>query len=400
MFQYEGRDRYGRKKTGRISSPNQRHANTQLREQGIAVKSIEEMKGILYKEISLGSKKVKTKDFVIYIRQFSTLLKAGISVVDCTRILSQQTTNKQLGQALTEIVEGLEGGNPFSELAERHRKVFPPLFTNMLKAGEAGGNLDEILDRLASYYEKQYKTIQKVKSAMTYPIFLGISSIGIVIFLLATVVPTFTDMFESFGSELPPITKFVINLGDFVQSYWYLIVLFGLLVYFGILYARRNKRSKYYLDYFLLKIPVIGKVFQQAALARMTRTLASLFSSSVPILQAISIVERIIGNEVMAKVLRDSRNSLESGQSLATPMQNHWVFPPMVSHMIVVGEKSGSLDIILEKVADYYEAEVDQLTEQLKSLIEPIMIAVLAVVVGTIVGSIAIPMFDIFNKIQ
>ncbi len=400
MFQYEGRDRYGRKKTGKVSSISQRQAIVQLREQGVAVKSIQEMKGILYKEVSLGAKKVKTKDFVIYIRQFSTLLKAGISVVDCTRILSQQTTNKLLQQALTEIVEGLEEGNPFSELAERHRKVFPPFFTNMLKAGEAGGNLDEILDRLATYYEKQYKTIQKVKSAMTYPIFLGISSIGIVIFLLATVVPTFTDMFESFGSELPPVTRFVINVGDFVQSFWYLIILFGLLVYFGILYARRNKRSKYYLDYFLLKIPVIGKVFQQAALARMTRTLASLFSSSVPILQAISIVERIIENEVMAKVLRDSRISLESGQSLATPMQKHWVFPPMVSHMIVVGEKSGSLDIILDKVADYYEAEVDQITEQLKSLIEPIMIALLAVVVGTIVGSIAIPMFDIFNKIQ
>lgn len=400
MYRYKGRDRHGREKSGKLSSESRKLAIATLREQGIAVSSIDEMQGILYKEIHLGVKKVKLKDFVIYIRQFSTLLKAGISVVDCTKILANQTTNKVLKAALIEIAGGLEEGKPFSVLAGKYRKVFPPLFTNMLTAGEAGGNMDEILDRLATYYEKQNKTIQKVKAALAYPIFVGVASIGIVIFLLATIVPTFTQMFQSFDAELPAITLFVIHLGDFFKAFWWLFLLFFIIIMMAIMYITNNKKTKYYLDYFVLKIPIFGKLIQKAALARMTRTLSSLFASSVPILQAISIVEKIVGNEVIAKVLKEARNSLESGESLAAPMKAHWVFPPMVSQMIVVGEKSGSLDLILDKVADFYESEVEQATEQIRSLIEPLMIAFLALVVGGIVGAIAIPMFDIFNEIK
>jgi type IV pilus assembly protein PilC len=399
LFKYEGRDKKGRKVTGRIQSDTRREAISSLRLEGIAVIDINELKGFLYREIKFGEDKVKLRDFVIYVRQFSTLLKAGISVVDATHILSEQTTSKVLKKVLFHVEEGLRAGNAYTEAAEKYRKVFPPLFINMMKAGEAGGNLDEILDRLADYYEKQNRTRQKIKSAMTYPIAVGGVSIVIVIFLLSVVVPTFVDMFASFGAELPAITRFVLRLSALFTQFWWLMLIFVIAIYLGLLYILNNKETRYYFDLFVLKVPIFGPLFQKAALARLTRTLSSLFSSAVPILQAISIVERIVGNEVISRVIGQSRVSLEQGRPLADPMKEHWVFPPMVSQMIAVGEKTGSLDVMLDKVADYYEADVDATTDQIKSLIEPLMIILLALVVGSIVASIAVPMFSLFENI-
>ncbi|MFD1736024.1 type II secretion system F family protein [Bacillus salitolerans] len=399
LFKYQGRDKRGRKVAGRVQSDTKREAIATLREEGVAVLKIDEIKGILYQEIKLVQDKVKLKDFVIYVRQFSTLLKAGISVVDATHILSQQTSSKVLKKSLFDIEEGLRGGNAFTDAAEKHRKIFPPLFLNMMKAGEIGGNVDEILDRLADYYEKQNKLRQKVKSAMTYPIAVGSIAIVIVVFMLTFVVPTFVDMFSSFGADLPAITRFVLGLSAFFTKFWWLLIILLFGSYLGIVVALNNKASRYYIDYFILRVPIFGPLFQKSALARMTRTLSSLFASSVPILQAISIVERIIGNEVIARVIKKSRISLEQGKPLAEPMKEHWVFPPLVSQMVAVGEKTGSLDVMLDKIADYYESEVEATTDQIKSLIEPMMIIFLAVIVGGIVASIAVPMFSIFENI-
>ena len=397
-YKYSGRDRKG-KKSGIVTAVSKREAMLQLKESGIRVQDVQEVpETFLTKEITIGNP-VKLQDFVIYLRQFATLLKAGITVVESTAILAKQTESKALKRALIAVEQDLREGLPLSEAASRHKKIFSGMFVNMIKAGEAGGNMDETLERLAVHFEKQHYTKQKIISALAYPITVGIIAIAVVIFLLVYVVPTFVEMFKDFGGELPAITQFVLSSSEFMQQYWWFVIILFLASFMSIVLIRNNKASKYYLDYFLLRMPIFGKILQKAAIARMTRTLSSLFSSSVPILQALSIVESIVENEVMAKVIAKSRDSLEQGKSLTEPMKKHWVFPPLVSQMIAIGEESGSLDAMLGKVADFYEKEVESATDRLKSLIEPLMIVFLASIVGTIVTSIMVPMFEIFQHV-
>ncbi|KHD86886.1 type II secretion system F family protein [Bacillus ginsengihumi] len=398
-FKYQGRDKSG-KKNGTITASSKREALMKLREQGIRVAQMDELpETLMTKEITFGSR-VKLQDFVIFLRQFSTLLKAGVTVVDSTRILASQTSSKTLKKVLLEVEEDLRAGNALSAVTAKHKKIFTPMFVNMVRAGEAGGNLDDTLERLATYYEKQHRTHQKVRSALTYPAFVAIMAIVVVIFLLVKIVPTFVSMLDSFNTKLPAITRFVLSASSFMQTYWWLVVLVFIGLYVLLIMVRKNKTSKYYLDYVLLKMPIFGKLVQKSIIARMTRTLSSLFSSSVPILQALSIVEKIVENEIMAKVIRESRDALERGQSMTEPMRRHWVFPPLVTQMIAIGEETGALDGMLAKVADFYEAEVEAATDQLKSLIEPFLIVFLAGIVGTIVASIMVPMFDIYNNVQ
>lgn len=397
-YQYVGRDRRG-KKQGTINASSKREAMLKLQKEGTRVLEITEVpESLLTKDISIGSP-VKLEQMVIYLRQFSTLLKAGISVVESTNILAAQTESKALKKALLDIEQDLREGKPLSDAAAAHKKIFPSMVVNMIRAGEVGGNLDDTLERLAVHFEKQHNTQAKIKSALAYPIVVGILAIAVVIFLLVSVVPTFVDMFADFGGELPAITQFVLNASEFMQSFWWLIII-AVFVFSGcIIFIRQNKNTKYYLDYFLLRVPIFGKLIQKAVIARMTRTLSSLFASSVPILQAMSIVENVVENEVIARVIRTSRDSLEKGQSLTVPMRQHWAFPPLVTQMIAIGEETGSLDAMLAKVADFYEKEVDNGTDRIKSLIEPLMIVVLAGLVGTIVTSIMVPMFEIFNQV-
>lgn len=397
-FKYTGRDIKG-KKYGAIQAGSKREAIQMLREEGIRVIEINEVaESLLTKEITFGNP-VKLQHLVIYLRQFSTLLKAGVTVVESTRILAEQTDSKALKKVLLDIEQELREGNPLSAATGKHPKVFSVMFINMVKAGEVGGNLDETLERLAVHFEKQHYTRQKISAALAYPLSVGFVAIGVVIFLLTSVVPTFVTMFQDFGAELPAITRFVLSSSDFMQSFWWLIVLFIIGLYSSVLIMKNNRDTKYYIDYAILRMPLIGKMMQKAVLSRMTRTMSSLFSSSVPILQAMVIVEKVVENEVIARVIRDSRESLEKGRSITEPMMKHWAFPPLITQMIVIGEKTGALDEMLGKVADFYEKEVETSTDRLKTLIEPIMIILLATIVGTIVLAIMIPMFEIFNQI-
>ncbi|XQY90871.1 type II secretion system F family protein [Metabacillus sp. HB246100] len=398
-FKYEGRERSG-KKSGRVTANSKREAVLKLSELGIRITTIEEIpETLLTKDISIGNP-VKLQDFVIYLRQFATLLRAGVTIVDATNILAQQTSSKALRNALEQMEEDLKGGQALSVSAAKHKKIFSSMFVNMIKAGEASGSMEETLDRLAIQYEKQNRTKQKIQSALAYPLAVAIVAVVVVIFLLVSVVPTFVSMFEGFGAQLPAITLFVLNSSIFMQEYWYIVILFFFVVVVTFIALRKNKQTKYYLDVAALRMPIFGSMIQKAVLARMTRTLSSLFSSSVPILQSLLIVEKIVENEVIAKVIVDSRNSLENGRSLTEPMKKHWAFPPLVTQMIAIGEETGSLDEMLGKVADFYEEEVENSTDRLKSLIEPIMIVLLAGIVGTIVIAIIVPMFDIFNHVQ
>ncbi|AKS39094.1 type II secretion system protein F [Anoxybacillus gonensis] len=400
QFRYEARDVRGRVKKGTIVASSRRDVIMKLREQRLKVIDVREVpQTLLTKEITFGNP-VKLQHFVIYLRQFATLLKAGVTIVDATRILAEQTESKALKKALVHVEEQLRSGKPLSTAMTDHPNIFPSLVVNMIRAGEASGSIDETLERLADHFEKVHRTRQKIVSALAYPIVVGMIAVVVVIFLLVSVVPTFVSMFADFGAELPTITKFVLRASEVMQTYWWGVILLFIALYILLIMLRKQKVTKYYLDVFMLRMPIFGGMMQKAVLARMTRTLSSLFSSAVPILQALAIVETVVENEVVARVIRTSRDALERGESLTEPMKRHWAFPPLVTQMIAIGEQTGSLDAMLAKVADFYEAEVEAATDRLKSLIEPLMIVLLASVVGTIVTSILVPMFDIFNHIQ
>ncbi|MCU9614022.1 type II secretion system F family protein [Caldibacillus lycopersici] len=400
IYKYVGRSTKGQMKRGTIDALNKNQALAKLREQGISPREINEAKGLFYKEITFGNP-VKQQDFVIYCRQFATLIRAGVSVVQSTNILAKQTESKALKKILLAIEDELRTGVSFSNAATKHPKVFPPIFINMVRAGEATGNLDETLDRLANYFEKQYEIKKKVQSTLAYPLVLLFITIVVVIFLMVSIVPTFSHMFADMGGELPGITKYMIGLSNAIQHGWWLLLITVLFIIGAFRYLMKtNSRFFYGFHAFILKIPVFGKLLQKTAIARMTRTLSSLFSSSVPILQSLSIVERVVGNPVIGKVVLEARDALENGNRLSEPFSKSWVIPPLVTQMISIGEETGALDYMLGKIADFYEGEVDRSVDTLKSLIEPIMIVILAVVVGTVVLAILVPMFSIFQTVQ
>lgn len=398
-FKYEGRDRK-KIRTGIVVATSRRDAVERLRDEGIKVIDIREVQATtLQKDIVIGNP-VKRDQFIMFLRQFSTLMRAGVTIVDAVRILSKQVDSKPLRKTLVEVDEELRKGNTLSDSLAKYPKIFEPLTINLVRAGEMSGNIDESLDRLATHYDKAYQTRQKVISAMTYPAVVGFLAIGVVIFLLSSIVPMFVDMFASFGGELPWITQFVMAGSDFVIGYWYILVLAVIVIAGSYWLMRKSEAGNMFLDKAVLKVPIFGNIMKKSALARLTRTLSSLFSSSVPILQAMTMTEKVVGNAVMSKVLLAARDSLERGGSLTEPMKNHWAFPPLIPHMISIGEQTGSLDHMLEKVAEFYEKEVEQETDRLKALIEPLMIVFLAVLVGTIVLAIMMPMFGMFENVD
>lgn len=404
QFRYEGRDRLGKNKRGKMTASSRKEVIKKLREQGIVVTKLDELKaGSLHLNLNLDLQlrnSVKFKDFTIFLRQFATLLEAGVSIVEATRILAEQTDSRVLRKTLTLVVEDLRAGQSLSSALAKHPKVFPPIFVSMIQTGEVSGNMDDTLERMAVYFEKQHHTRQKVKSALAYPIVIGMIAVVVVTFLLISVVPTFISLFESVGGELPGITLFVLGMSEWIQAYWW--VLFGLAfaLYFGLVFVYRLERGKYLLDLVILKIPLIGKLMQKASIARLSRTLASLLDSSVPILRSVSVVRKIVGNEVLARVMDEAEEALARGQPLSESMSRHWVFPPMVTHMLAIGEQTGMMNQMLAKIADFYEQEVEHTTDQLKSVFEPIMIVILALIVGTIVLAIFLPMFEMFNQIE
>ncbi|MEK4246126.1 type II secretion system F family protein [Psychrobacillus sp. FSL K6-2684] len=399
VYKYVGRTSRGTMKKGIVDATNKQMAITRLRSQGINPREIEESKSVLHKELSFGGK-VKNQDFVIYSRQFATLIRAGVSILESTKILAEQTSSKPLKKGLQAVEEDVRSGLSFSDAASKNPKVFPVLFVNMIRAGEATGNLDESLDRLAFSYEKQFNLKKKVQSTLAYPLILLFLTIVVSVFLMLTIVPQFVSMFDDLGADLPLITQVVMSLSESLQSSWYIflliILLFGIIVNY--LY-KNNEKFNYGFHLILLKLPIFGKLLQKSAIARMTRTLSSLFSSAVPILHALSIVENVIGNPVVAKVVRESRTSLEQGSTLSAPLAKSWIFPPLVTQMTSIGESTGSLDYMLEKIADFYEDDVDRTVDTLKSMIEPLMIVFLAGVVGTIVMAIMVPMFSMYEQI-
>jgi type IV pilus assembly protein PilC len=343
---------------------------------------------------------VKTRDVVIFTRQFSTMINAGLPLVQSLSILAQQTENKTLKDITKAVVYDVEAGNTLADALAKHPKAFSGLYVNMVAAGEAGGILDTILMRLATFLEKNDALVRKVKGAMVYPaVIIAVAVIAVAV-LLVFVIPTFSSMFASVSMELPLPTRIVIAASDVLTRWWWAIILgavalvFGFRAYYGTPNGRKN------IDGLLLRAPVLGDLLRKSAVSRFTRTLGTLISSGVSILDGLEITAKTAGNRVVHDAVMQSRQSIAGGETIAGPLQSSGVFPPMVISMISVGEQTGGLDEMLTKIADFYDAEVDVAVSALLSLMEPVMIVVLGVIVGGMVVAMYLPIFDMVNAIQ
>lgn len=402
-FAYVGRTLAGQAAKGEIEAANLAQATAALRRQQIVPSSVSEKKTGLGALSGLSipglGKRVKTKEIVVFTRQFATMIDAGLPLVQCLEILASQQENKFFKKVLTEVKGSVEGGATFADALRKHPKVFDDLFVNLVAAGEVGGILDTILNRLSSFLEKADKLKGKIKGAMTYPAAVIIIAVLVVSGLLLWVVPIFENMFAGFGKALPLPTQIVVNLSKFLQHRWYLI-LGGLIgAGFGLMRFHRTDRGRKIMDAIFLKLPVFGDLLRKTAVARFTRTLGTMLSSGVPILESLEIVAKTAGNVVIEEAIMKARTSLSEGKTLSEPLAETKVFPGMVTQMITVGESTGAMDTMLSKIADFYEDEVDAAVEALTSLIEPLLMAFLGVVVGGLVIALYLPIFQLAGAI-
>jgi len=344
--------------------------------------------------------KVPMRDVVIFTRQFSTMINAGLPLVQALDILARQSDNKNLAAVTRAVVYDVESGATVADAMRNHPKAFSDLYVNMVAAGEAGGILDTILNRLAEFLEKNDALVRKVKGAMIYPaVIMGVAVLAVVI-LLWKVIPVFREMFASVSLELPLPTKIVIGMSDFLMAYWWALIGGGALLVVAVQRYYATSDGKLQIDRMLLKVPVIGDVLRKSAVSRFTRTLGTLISSGVAILDGLEITARTAGNRVVHDAILQSRASIAGGDTIAAPLAKSQVFPPMVISMIAVGEQTGGLDTMLSKIADFYDQEVDAAVGALISVLEPVMIVVLGVVVGGMIVAMYLPIFDMVNAVQ
>ena len=398
VFTFTGKTAAGEKVSGDRVAENKQVLQAQLRRERITPSAIKE-KG---KEIALptiGSGKVPTKDIAIFFRQFSVMIDAGLPLVQCLEILAANQGNMTFQKCLTGVRTTVEGGATLANAMRAYPKIFDDLCTNMIEAGETGGILDVILQRLATYVEKAVKLKAAVKSAMVYPVAV-ISIAGLIVGgLLKWVVPIFSNLFAGLGVELPLPTRIVMGLSNLVGRFGWLIFPIALGTYFGLKYTRAHPGGRLFLDGLLLKLPVLGQILRKIAVARFTRTLGTLITSGVPILEGLSITARTSGNAVLETSLMKVRKAVEEGRTIVDPLKESGVFPNMVVQMIGVGEATGAMDAMLQKIADFYEDEVDAAIKDMLTLIEPMLITFLGVVVGGIVISLYMPLFAMIAKL-
>jgi type IV pilus assembly protein PilC len=398
-YKYQGTSRSGSSVSGTMTAANKSELATLLKRQQITATKMTE-KGKEFNVPTFGGS-ISAKELAIFTRQFSVMIDAGLPLVQCLEILAGQQENKAFQKVLTATRGLVEGGATLSAAMRSSPKVFDALYVNMVEAGETGGILDTILQRLSTYIEKNVKLQRAVKSALVYPVGVLTVAAGVITLLLWKVVPIFATLFAGLGVDLPLPTKIVIALSNFIGSIFGLVLLaaiiggiFGLKVWYG------TREGRLVLDTIILKIPVIGILMRKIAVARFTRTLGTLISSGVPILEGLDITARTAGNAVVEKALQKVRKSLEEGKSLTEPLKDSEVFPGMVTQMIAVGEQTGAMDAMLQKIADFYEEEVDAAVKDLLTALEPIMIVFLGVVVGGVVISMYLPLFSLIGKLS
>ncbi len=396
IFKYSAKDNSGRLISGVIEADNDAMVIERLRDMGFFItnleRTVERTDVFQYLQGLFG---IGLKDLAIFSRQFSTMVNSGLSLVRTMSILEQQTTNKRLREIIAAVRTDVEAGRPLSDAMARHPKAFSSLYVNMVKAGETGGVLDEVLDRVAAYLEKEQALRSKIRSAMVYPTLLTVAALGGLFFMTIVILPQFESLFKELGAggQLPLPTRVAMAVSAFIRGYWYI----GLAIVIGLVFLLRRYlqtpggRARY--DRFKLKMPVLGELNRKIVVARFTRTLGTLISSGVPIMQALEVVSGAVDNKVVSQAVEEVRTSIREGESIALPLQASGIFPPMVVQMTAVGEETGQLDGMLTKVADFYDAEVETTLAHLTSLLEPILIIFMGVVVGAMVISLYLPIF-------
>jgi len=394
-YVWEGRTRKGTMERGEISAANEAAVRSALRRQQIhAIKIEAKPKDILHGFKFSRRKKVKEKDIVVFTRQFATMIDAGLPLVQCLQILASQQDNVTLKDILLKVKTDVEAGSTFADALRKHPAVFNELYCNLVTAGETGGILDTILNRLAAYIEKSMNLKKKVKGAMVYPLAVLAIATVVVIGMLVFVIPVFQKMFADMGGTLPAFTQMVINLSDFMRRYFLLVgaALVALYIVFKRYYKTENGQET--VDNYLLKFPIFGTLIRKVAIAKFTRTLATMLSSGVPILEGLDIVARTSGNKIIEKAILKTKMSIGEGKTIAEPLGNSGVFPPMVVQMISVGESTGALDSMLSKIADFFDDEVDAAVANLTSLLEPLLMVFLGGAIGAIVVAMYLPIFQ------
>jgi type IV pilus assembly protein PilC len=399
VYLWEGKNRNNQIQKGELEAPNEEAVRAHLNRVRIIPNKIKKKPKDLLENVAFLQPKVKEKDIIIFARQFSTMIDAGLPIIQCLDILQSQQENATFKKMVKEIKDSVEGGNTLADSLKRYPKHFDNLFVNMIAAGEAGGILDVILKRLAGYLEKAARLKRKVKGAMVYPAITIFVAVVVVAVILVFVIPVFQKMFNDAGTSLPGPTLVVIAISDFVKSkiHWILIAL----VLFAIAFVKyyKTEKGRLTVDALALKTPVFGILIRKVAVAKFTRTMGTMLASGVAILEALDIVARTAGNKVVENAIYNVRSGIAEGRTMADPLQASGVFPAMVCQMIAVGESTGALDAMLEKIADFYDEEVDQAVENLTAMIEPMMIVFLGVVVGGLVVSMYLPIFNLAGAI-
>jgi type IV pilus assembly protein PilC len=402
-FKYTVRDKSGQTVDGQLEGEGKEAVSNRLRQMGYVIVSLEETGGGLIgqmNQIKFGTG-VKPKDITIFARQFSTMINAGLSLTKCLSILGQQTESEGLRIVIAQVGKDVEAGQSLSDSMARHPKVFPSIMVNMVRAGETGGVLDEVLGRVADHFERDQKLKGRIKSAMTYPVAMGGLVLIILVAMMIFVVPVFQAMFASMGGQLPFATQILVNISEGIRSWPGLVTLVGTIAATSTFrWWKATDSGRLIWDTIKLRMPVFGPLVRKLALARFTRTFGTLVSAGVPILSALEIVGATSGNEVVARAVKKIRSAIKEGETIAKPLSESPVFPSMLVQMIAVGEETGALDAMLNKVADFYDEEVTTAVDGLTSLIEPLMMASLGVVVGGIVIALYLPMFQVITLVK
>jgi len=394
-FAYVVKDKAGKTHNGTLETDSRNSLIEQLWKQEFVIISIEERQQGKISLLKVGQPKVKTVQLVVFSRQLATMVESGIPIVSALDVLSDQLEDRSFKQTLQRIRDDVEAGASLSEATGRHPRIFSDFFVNMLRAGESSGHLDEILDRVASYLEKVENLQRKVKASLFYPAFVSVLAFGITTFLVVVIVPKFKEIFTSLGGQLPMPTLILLGISDFMRKFLVIEIVGFFLLGVACKTYVSTPAGRFWLDRLTLQAPIIGKLMQKVVIARFSRTLATLVKSGVPILSSLEIVAKTAGNKVVERAVIEARSSIKEGENIADPLARSKVFPPMVTRMISVGEKTGELEKMLTKIADFYENEVDAAVTALTSLIEPLVIAILGVVIGGIVVALFLPVFQI-----
>lgn len=398
-FAYKAKDRSGQVLTGSILADNEQAVAIHIREKGYFITQITEQGGTSSVTAFMDHfKSLSLKEISILCRVFSTMIDAGLPLISCLDVLIEQTDNQRIKKALQDVYIKVKEGETLSHSLGDHPRIFPELMVNMVEAGEVGGVLDDVLGRLASHYEKEHKMNEKIKSAMTYPMVVSSMAVIVVVFILTFVLPTFVQIFAGMNKELPLLTRILLDISGFLRNYAPFLLVGVIASGYGLKVAYRREDTRKIIDSLTLRIPVVGMLSRKIGIARFSRTLSTLLNGGVPIITALEVVQKTIGNLSMMVALQQAQSGIKEGVSLATTLAQSKVFTPMVIQMVSIGEESGALDKMLEKIADFYESDVDDVVSRLSSIIEPVIIGVLGIVIGVIVVAIMVPVFDVITS--